>query len=69
MKEEKYFKPDHRRKLVNLLNHLVKYKSKKMYLSNALEDYVEQVANWFVDSNSTILFLEISEYIGDEDEL
>lgn len=69
MKEEEYFKPEHRRKLVNLLNHMVKYKNKKMYLSNALEDYVEQAANWFADSNAKILFLEISGYMGEQDEL
>ena len=39
LQDEKYFKGEHRRQLVNLLNHYRVYHNKKMYLCNALEEY------------------------------
>lgn len=66
---EEYFKAEHRRKLINILNHYIKYNGKKMYLCNAMEEYVEKVAAYIANKNVEIVFPQIKEYIGESDEL
>lgn len=69
LNREEMFKADHRHKLVNLLNHKIRYKNKKMYLCNMLEEYVEQVASMIMGLRDQVVFPEVVDYIGEEDEL
>lgn len=66
---EEYFKAEHRRKLINILNHYIKYNGKKMYLCNAMEEYVEKIAAYIANKNVEIVFPQTKEYIGESDEL
>lgn len=69
LKDEEYFKGEHRHKLVNLLNHKMMYKKKKMYLCNAIEEYVTSVAAFICEKDVIIEYPDISGYIGEEDEI
>lgn len=64
---EEYFKPEHRRKLVNILNHRIKYQDNTMYLSNVINSYVSQYAAKLVDDTKKIEFPDVDEYLGEED--
>ena len=41
---EEYFTLNHRKELINFLNHKVIYNNKKMYISNMIEEYIQQYA-------------------------
>ena len=56
---EKYLQIEHRHKLVNLLNHIVLYDEKKMYLCNVMETYVAKVASLICGKNSKIVYPDI----------
>lgn len=68
LKNEKYFKIEHRRKLVNILNHKVKYMDKKMFLANMIEEYVAQYAAYLAGKREYVVFPQLCDYIGDEDD-
>lgn len=65
---EEYFKVEHRRKLVNILNHKVKYADKKMYIANMIEEYVSQYAAFLAEKRETVVFPKINDYLGEEDD-
>jgi CRISPR-associated protein Cas1 len=69
LEEEEYFKPEHRRKLINILNHKIEYKNKKMYLCNMMESYVAEVAAFYAGNKSRIVFPETKKYLGEQDEV
>ena len=69
MKNEPFFKQEHRRKLVNLLNHKMIYKNKNMFICNVVEEYVSQVALYISKGNSKIIFPEFNNYRGEESEV
>ena len=69
LSEAEYFLPEHRHKLVNILNHKCRYRSKIMYMANALEGYVEQFSKWYRDGELEIVFPSVLDYIGEEDGL
>ncbi len=69
LENEMYFLPEHRHKLVNILNHKCKYKNKSMYISNLLEDYVEQLSKWYREDKRQIIFPDVLDYLGGEDGL
>lgn len=69
LKNEQFFKAHHRADLVNLLNHKILYKNKKMYLCNMLEDYVSDTAAFIAGKRSKIIFPEVNNYIGEENEV
>lgn len=69
LKDEEYFKREHRHKLVNLLNHLLRYANKKMYLCNAMEEYVSSIAAFIAGKKTEIAFPDINQYKGEEDEV
>lgn len=69
LQEEEYFSSEHRRKIVNILNHKIKYQNKKMYICNMLETYVEQVASLVMGKRDSICFPFVVDYIGQEDEI
>lgn len=66
---EEYFTSEHRHKIVNFLNHKILYKKKKMYLSNAMEEYVSNIAAYIGGKEIEIEFPRVQHYIGEEDEV
>lgn len=64
---EKYFKQEHRKKLVNILNHKVIYKNKKMFVGNMIEDYVMQYAMLLAGKRQKICYPAIKSYLGEGD--
>ena len=68
LKEEEIFKADHRRKLINLLNHKALYMEKKMFVANMIEDYIAQYAAYLAGKRDTVVFPDIRNYIGEEDD-
>lgn len=64
MKNDEYFTPEHRRKLVNILNMKIVYRNKKMYVCNMIENYVEQYASFVMGRIDDIVFPRISELVG-----
>ena len=69
LKDEEYFKREHRHKLVNLLNHQIRYGNKKMYLCNAMEEYVSGIAALIAGKKKEIEFPDINGYLGEENGL
>ena len=68
LKDENLFLMEHRKKLVNIINHIIEYKKKKMYFGNMLEDYISQISKYIQGESSQILFPDINKYIGEEKE-
>ena len=70
LKDEKYFKREHRVQLIGLLSKYVLYKNKRMLLSNVIEDYVQQYARHLMSDNSTEICFPVFEGVGvSEDEI
>lgn len=61
-----YFMPEHRRRLVGLLNMKMMYRNQKMYLCNALENYIEQYASLIMGRGDNIVFPDIDNFIGED---
>ena len=66
MKTDKYFTPEHRRKLVNNLNMKIKYRNKSMYVCNMIENYVEQYASLIMGRTDNVVFPDILGLVGEE---
>ena len=66
LKDSQYFMPEHRHQLVNLLNMKIRYRNKKMYVCNMIENYVEQYASLIMGRCEDIVFPDIDEFIGEE---
>lgn len=66
MENASYFTPEHRRKLVNLLNMKIRYRNKNMYICNMIENYVEQFASLIMGRDETIVFPDVDEFVGEE---
>lgn len=66
MKEDAYFTPEHRRCLVNILNMKIRYKGKKMYVCNMIENYVEQFAAFLMGRCDQIVYPDVDDFIGEE---
>ncbi len=69
LKHEEYFKIEHRHQLVNLLNHKINYKRKNMFLCNAMEEYVSNIATCITKKQLKIEFPDIKQYLGEPDEV
>lgn len=69
LEHEEYFKGEHRRQLVNLLNHKLIYKQKKMFLCNALEEYVSNIAAEIAGKENKLCFPNVKKYLGELDEI
>ena len=67
LENEKIFKSEHRRQLINILNHLVIYMNKKMFLANMLEEYVVQYASFLSGKREKVIFPQVGDYLGEED--
>lgn len=50
---EEYFTAEHRKKLINFLNHKIIYRNKKMYIANVIEEYVSQYAALLAGNRKT----------------
>jgi len=66
MGDEEYFKPEHRRKLINIVNHKIYYANKNMHLGNAIDTFVEQYAAYISGKRENIEMPLLGEYIGAE---
>lgn len=67
---EKFFEREHRIKLVNILNHKMVYKDKKMYLCNVLEEYVASYAAMLAGrQKGIVVYPNIELYMGEKDEI
>ena len=62
---EEYFTADHRKKLINFLNHKIIYRSKKMYITNVIEEYVAQYAALLSGNRDYIDLPKFEGYEGD----
>lgn len=69
LKDEEYFKIEHRHSLVNLLNHKIIYNKKKMFLCNAMEEYVSSIAACISKKQFNIEFPDVRQYLGEADEI
>lgn len=69
LQNEKYFKPEHRHQLINILNHKMRYKGRVMYICNALEEYVSDIAALFAHRRKEIVYPSIMNYLGEKDEV
>lgn len=63
LENAKYFTPEHRRQLVDVLNMKMKYRNKNMYVCNMIENYIEQFASLIMERGDSIIFPEIDEFI------
>ena len=66
LKDSQYFMPEHRHQLVNLLNMKIRYRNKKMYVCNMIENYVEQYASLITGRCEDVVFPDIDKFIGEE---
>lgn len=69
LEKEDYFMGEHRHQLVNLLNHKVIYKHKKMFLCNAMEEFVANVAADISGKKNSLEFPDVEKYLGEMDEI
>lgn len=69
LKDEEYFKAEHRHKLVNVLNHKICYKNKNMFICNMIEEYVEEYAAYLSGRREKIEFPDFSGYQVMENEI
>ena len=69
LKDSQYFMPEHRYRLVNLLNMKIRYRKKNMYVCNMIENYVEQYASLIMDRCEEIVFPDIEEFTEEPDEV
>lgn len=69
LENEEFFKGEHRRQIVNFLNHKIVYKGKKMFLCNAMEEYVSNIAASIIGKKQEIVFPEVKQYLGELDEI
>lgn len=62
---EEYFTAEHRKKLINFLNHKIIYRNKKMYIANVIEEYISQYAALLAGNRKDIDLPVFDGYEGD----
>lgn len=65
---QEFFKADRRYKIINIVNHFIRYKGKKMYLGNMLEEYVMMFSKNLKDGTE-LIFPNINDYEEYADEV
>ena len=65
---QEIFKAEHRYKIINIVNHFIRYKEKKMYLGNMLEEYVMMFSKNLKDGTE-LIFPDINAYEEYADEV
>ena len=68
MCNDDFFKAEHRRTLINILNMKIIYRGKKMYVCNMIENYVEQYASLIMERKESIVFPDITELLVENNE-
>lgn len=66
---EEYFKSEHRHKLANIFNHKIEYKGRRMYLCNAMEEYVSNVASYIGGKDVSVVMPWTKNYQGEDNEI
>lgn len=67
LEKEQYFKPEHRKKIVNILNHKIIYQNQEMYISNVINTFVSQYAAYLTDKAKDMEYPIVEKYIGEKD--
>lgn len=67
--EEDFFKGEHRKAIINMLNHKIIYNGKKMFLCNMLEEYVSTIAQFIEGKDVKIIYPKVVDYLGEKDEI
>lgn len=67
LEKEQYFKPEHRKKIINILNHKIIYQNQEMYISNVINTFVSQYAAYLTDKAKDIEYPIVEKYIGEKD--
>lgn len=65
LNDEDFFCQEHRHALVNLLNHKIVYRNKKMFFSNMLEEYIEQMSSFISERITQVVYPKIEGYVGE----
>lgn len=65
MQESEYFTVESREKIVNILNHKIEYNNKKMYIQNAIEEYVQMYSSLILNKSIIFIFPDFDKYIGE----
>ena len=65
---QEFINADHRYKIINIVNHFIRYKGKKMYLGNMLEEYVMMFSKNLKDGTE-LIFPNINDYEEYADEV
>ena len=53
---------------MNILNHKVRYMDKNMFVANMIEEYIAQYAAFLAGKRDTVVFPQVSNYLGEEDD-
>lgn len=67
--EEDFFKGEHRKAIINMLNHKIIYNGKNMFLCNMLEEYVSTIAQFIEGKDVKIIYPKVVDYLGEKDEI
>lgn len=69
LENETFFNGEHRKSIINILNHKIKYKDKNMYLCNMIEEYVSDIAKYIEGKDVVIKYPLVEDYYGEKDEI
>ena len=69
LEEQEFFTGEHRRAIINMLNHKILYNQKKMFLCNMLEEYVSSIAKAIEGKDAAIQYPNVEDYYGEKDEI
>ena len=65
LEDNEYFNVEHRRNLINFLNHKIEYNNKNMYISNMIEEYVAQYAAFITGGRTSVEIPKLKGYVGE----
>ena len=69
MKDENFFTGEHRKAIINMLNHKIVYKDRKMFMCNMMEEYISSIANYIEGKKGDIIYPSVEDYCGEKDEI
>ena len=64
-----FFTGEHRKAIINMLNHKIVYKDRKMFMCNMMEEYVSSIANYIEGKRGDIIYPSVEDYCGEKDEI
>lgn len=65
LENKEYFNAEHRRNLINFLNHKIEYNNKNMYISNMIEEYIAQYAAFITGGRTSVEIPKLKGYVGE----